>query len=211
MIPSGRAKRQRSEVGQPVALVVRRNFIRLYGNLPSSKSQRVQNAASMAGISERSGWRLLDMYEGGGSDALVPETPGGANNTLLGNDEIRYLSLLWQSKPGAHVGEYRRQFMMDMFQSLRSGMPSTTRSGWLARRKQKEVFRKFLPANQVKFKHYMEPVVQMQDWQLRSITALASRHSSPSIHCRRADCSIFCTGEWGCVAVVDKGMGGRGT
>jgi hypothetical protein len=104
MIPSGRAKRQRSEVGQPVALVVRRNFIRLYGNLPSSKSQRVQNAASMAGISERSGWRLLDMYEGGGSDALVPETPGGANNTLLGNDEIRYLSLLWQSKPGAHVG-----------------------------------------------------------------------------------------------------------
>ena len=114
MIPSGRAKLQRSEVGQPVALVVRRNFIRLYGNLPSSKSQRVQNAASMAGISERSGWRLLDMYEGGGSDALVPETPGGANNTLLGNDEIRYLSLLWQSKPGAHVGEYRRQFMMDM-------------------------------------------------------------------------------------------------
>ena len=119
MIPSGRAKRQRSEVGQPVALVVRRNFIRLYGNLPSSKSQRVQNAASMAGISERSGWRLLGMYEGGGSDALVPETPGGANNTLLGNDEIRYLSLLWQSKPDAHVGEYRRQFMMDIYERLR--------------------------------------------------------------------------------------------
>jgi hypothetical protein len=134
----------------------------------------------MAGISESSGWRLLGMYEGGGSDALVPATPGGANNTLLGNDEIRYLSLLWQSKPDAHVGEYRRQFMMDMnvFVSESAIWNALNNTLRLTRKKKtKEVFRKFLPANQVKFKHYMERVVQMQDWQLRFFdeTACSSR------------------------------------